>query len=208
MVSESVSSKAKVSWGPAVLDRLLAILKADLRKTVLMCVLVVVLAGVLIRTAGQPNQAEAMVEELAPPTEVATAIQSVALEPPNPSDSPEPTAIDTPMKMKRPENTLPQRDIFAIDLSYFTKSTTSQAQNDGQANRPTPEQLRLAALRRQIQEFRLQSTMTGPVPAVYIDGTMLGEGDVYQGFKIARINDRQVLLEKDDHVFGLNMAGE
>jgi len=208
MVSETVSSKARASRRPAVVDRLLGVLKADFRKTAVLCTLAAVFAVILIRNSVRPDSAKAMVGEFLPPTETNAVSERTALESVNPSKSAGATAIETTMKTRRLKSTLPQRDIFAIDLSYFAKQSGKQVGNEGQVSRPDPEQLKLAALRRQVQELSLQSTMTGPVLAAYIDGSILVEADVHKGFKIVRIKDRQVLLEKDRHVFILNMGGE
>jgi len=55
----------------------------------------------------------------------------------------------------------------------------------------------MEALRRDLAEMQLQSTMTGPAPLAYISGRLVREGEMLRGFFVVRIDDRRVWLRKD-----------
>jgi len=197
MVDEAVSSKPAESRPVAGANYLLAQLKANPPKTALLCGLVVVLIVLLIRAASGPDSASAKVVELAVPQDSAATFQTPPLPAPVFELGSEGSAgIDNTIEAKDTSDTLPPRDIFAINLSYFPQLSADQVQTAGTDGPTDPKQ------------FQLQSTMTGPVPAAYIDGTLLREGQTYRGFQIRQINNRSVSLEKDGHVFRLRMAQE
>ena len=209
MVDEAVSSQSAESRPAAGKSYLFAKVKASPRKTALLCGLAVVLIVLVIRTATRPDSASAKVVELAAPQEPAVTVQS----PPLPAAVVEPRSedsakIDNTIEEEDTSGTLPQRDIFAIDLSYFEQLSADQVQAEGRTAPADRKQLKLIALRARVRQFQLQSTMTGPVPAAYIDGALLREGHTYKGFQIRQINNRSVSLEKDGRVFNLRMAQE
>ena len=207
MTGEAVSSSAESRLATG-LNYLLGQLKADARKTALLGGLVVVLIILLIRTAVQPDSASATVGNLLVPqtsNDVQTPSVCALADPPGSEDSAD---LENATEPKQTRIILPQRDIFALDLSYFSKLSSEQDQAANQANGISSEQAKLNALRQEVRQFRLQSTMTGATPAACIDGTMVREGQVYKGFKIERINNWNVLLEKDGHTFRLHIAQE
>ena len=208
MTDEAVSSSIQARLATGV-NCLLGRLKANPRKTALLCGLVVVLIVLLIRTAVQPDSASATVEKLLAPQTSTANVQTPPIralaDPPGSEDS---AGLEDATEPKQTRITLPQRDIFALDLSYFSELSSEQDQAANQANGISSEQAKLIALRQEVRQFRLQSTMTGAAPAACIDGTMVREGYIYKGFKIGRINNRNVLLEKDGHTFRLHIAQE
>ena len=205
MVDEAVSSQSTESRPAAGKSYLFAKVKASPRKTALLCGLAVVLIVLVIRTATRPDSASAKVVEVAISQEPAVTVQS----PPLPAAVVEPRSEDSAksdntIEEKDTGDTLPQRDIFAIDLSYFEQLSADQVQAEGSAGRTDPK----IALIAEVRQFKLQSTMTGPVPTAYIDGILLREGHTYKEFQIKQINNRSVLLEKDGRVFSLSIAQE
>ena len=208
MTDEAASSSAELRLATGV-NYLLGQLKANTHKTALLCGLVVVLIVLLIRAAVQPDLASATVRNLLVPQTSTTDVQTPSVRAfTDPLGQQGFVDIENAVEPKKTRITLPQRDIFTFDLSYFPELSDGQDQAANQANGISSEQAKLIALRQEVRQFRLQSTMTGPAPAAYIDGTMVREGDVYEGFKIERINNCSVSLEKDGHVFSLRMAQE
>jgi len=208
MTDEAVSSSIQARLATGV-NCLLGQLKANTRKTALLCGLVVILIVLLICTAVQPDLASATVGNLVVPQASNPNVQTPSVHAfTNPFGSEDSTGLESATEPKQTKLTLPQRDIFALDLSYFPKLSDGQDQTVNQANRINSEQAKLIALKQKVGKFRLQSTMTGAVPAACIDGTMVREGHIYKGFKIGRINNWNVLLEKDGHTFRLHIAQE
>lgn len=183
-------------------------LKAQPGKIAVLGVLALVLIILLVRVllpAG-PNAATASVELIPPQTTAAPgndAPASVELH-----QGLQPGPIELSSLPSQPRYELPQRDIFAIDYSYFSRRSGSESDSVGDSGKIDPEQLKLAALRRRVAQFNLKSTMTGPEPAAFIDGQLLREGDTYNGFEIFRINNRHVLLKHSIYMFRLDMPRE
>ncbi len=116
-----------------------------------------------------------------------------------------------------------ERDIFdSTDWTCFSPDFGMlPGKNDAQAPSPAAslwqqmreamaEQKRLREQKRQeitkeLAELQLQSTMTGPVPAAYISGRLVNEGDTISGFSVVRINDKSVKLRKDGLITNLAM---
>lgn len=61
------------------------------------------------------------------------------------------------------------------------------------------------ALAKDLAELKLQSTLTGSNPSAYISGHLVHEGDTLQGFYVARIEERRVLLTKSSYTYLLAM---
>lgn len=172
-------------------------------KVLLLCGLTLVLMVLLIRmVVTRPESASAAVLELLPPTDphplLPATISPVDVSPPGPEESP---IIQPPQPQDTTVVLLPQRDIFAVDLSQYPRDTTLPQQT--LANPIDPEQQELTSLADTVRQFRLQSTMTGAVPTAYIDGFMCREGDVHHGFTIKKIDNRQVILQRGGRVFRL-----
>lgn len=205
MTDTTVSSQSAQSRPGTGGNYLLAQVKASPGKAALLCGLTVVLIVILIRAVARPDSASATMVELAVPQESVETFESLPL--PDPIvdlSSGVPAQIDNKIEPKDTTDALPQRDIFAIDLSYFEQLSDEQAQAEGLASHTDPK----TALRVEVRKLRLQSTMTGPAPTAYINGILLREGNTYKGFQIRQINNRSVSLEKDGLVFNLHMAQE
>lgn len=206
MAGEDVSPSSAKSQPAGGAACLLGKLKASPAKTALLCGLTLVLVVLIIRAAVKPNSASAKVVELAVPQKPTVIFRSPATPAPELSvDSVASDDSDSANDPKNVQNTMPRGDIFAINLRYFTPLSSEQPESGAPAGPTDPKKRRLIALQRRIREFQLQSTMTGPKPAAYIDGILLREGHTHKGFRITKINNRSVLLEQDGHVFDLHM---
>jgi hypothetical protein len=49
----------------------------------------------------------------------------------------------------------------------------------------------------ELAQLKLQSTMNGPIPAAYISGRLVHEGEKISGFSVVRIEEKQVKLRKN-----------
>ncbi len=206
MVAEAVSSKSGQSCLATVVNYLLVQFNKSLGKTALLCGLGVVLVVLIIRATVKPDSASAKVVELAVPQKPTVIFQSPA-EPASklPLSSVGSAESNHATEPKQIQDTIPRRDIFAVDLSYFTQLSSEQPQSSGPAGPLDQKKRRLIALKAKVRQFQLQSTMTGQAPAAYIDGILLREGQRHKGFRITKINNRSVLLEQNGHVFDLHM---
>ena len=212
MADRNTPSSSVQSRSQTPVRRLLALLRADPRKTALLGALLVVLIVLLIRMAVRPRSASGKLTELLPPAQASSGAGATILRASGDRlDSQK--SISTPRggpHITEPQQitiTLPQRDIFALDLSQFPLRPNAEvgSSEPGQRN---PELDKLAAARQRVAQLRLQSTVTGPVPTACIDSTMLRLGDSYQGFTIEQITNRRVLLEKDGNRFQLHLSEE
>ncbi len=101
----------------------------------------------------------------------------------------------------------PGRDLFGLDPSRYRR-TPGGSQNN---NRPKLAQIttdgdpRMAAVREEAMELRLESVLTGSQPRAYINGQLLKPGDDIEGFTLLKVTDRHVLLTKYDLFIRLRM---
>jgi hypothetical protein len=185
------------------IEPILINLKAQPKKTAVMCLLIVVLAVVVIRAFRGPETASGMVSSLLPPGAGTPGTQINGSEK---RGEPDPLASDLLEATATKEPTaapLPKRDIFAVNLDYFPHSAQTHATTPDRQKKIDAKQLLLNSLQDQLRAFQLQSTMTGPAPTAYIDGTLVREGQMFKGFKIRQIRDGKILLEAQGYLFSL-----
>ena len=178
-------------------------LKAQPKKTAVMCLLIVVLAGALARAFHGPDTASGMVNSLLPP---GSGTPKTKIQDPKKSGEPTPPASEFPESTVEKEPTaapLPKRDIFAVNLTYFTPVAPPKETASEDQKKVDSKQLQLNSLQDQIRGFQLQSTMTGPAPTAYLDGTLVREGQNYKGFTVRQIGDGKILLEAQGYQFSL-----
>jgi len=101
----------------------------------------------------------------------------------------------------------PGRDPFGIDPSRYKRNPEALVRKMGaKSPQVTPdEDPRVAAVRQEAMELRLESVVTGARPRAYINGHLLAPGDEYEGFKLIQVTDRHVLLTKYGLIIRLKM---
>ncbi len=180
-------------------------LKAQPKKTAVMCLLIVVLVVVVLRAfnGNGPQAASAMVNSLLPP---GTGAQAAENRPSEPIGNPETIngySEDPTLEKGATAGALPQRNIFAVNLNYYPQPSGTNGSSLERNQEADPRQLQTKALRDQLQGFHLQSTMTGPDPTAYIDGNLIREGETYKGFTLRHIQDGKIILEAKGYLFSL-----
>jgi hypothetical protein len=103
--------------------------------------------------------------------------------------------------------TAPPRNIFAIKLDYFqqdgprpadaTPADRAEKSMALQADQRKERQILVENLRTQAADLRLQSTIMGAEPRAMVNGTLVGEGDTVAGFKVERIEQRKMIVERE-----------
>ncbi len=97
-----------------------------------------------------------------------------------------------------------RRDLFAVDLSQFAQITSGASDSITQEkSRPViadvDDAVNLAT------GLRLQSTVLGREPRAIVNGRTLAPGQDIRGFRVVRIHERHVVLERDGLTFVLKM---
>ncbi len=184
-------------------ENILIQLKAQPKKTAVMCLLIVVLVIILVRAFHKPGTASGMVNPLpasepaAPMNEKKDTGQKVKAEN---FDS----IVFEMIQEKNPADPVfPRRNIFAVNLNYFPKQSVPSEKGSKEHKPLDPRQFQLNSLQEQVMGFQLQSTMTGPAPTAYIDGNLVREKESYKGFVIRKIQDGKVILEAKGFSFSL-----
>jgi len=101
----------------------------------------------------------------------------------------------------------PGRDLFGIDPSRYRWPPEGGRSDIGpKSAQVTPDvDPRMAVVREQAMELRLESVVTGTRPRAYINGHLLAPGDEYEGFTLIQVSDRHVLLTKHGLIIRLRM---
>ena len=101
----------------------------------------------------------------------------------------------------------PGRDPFGMDPSRYKRNPGSGPGTAvAKSTQVTPDDdPRIAAVREEVLELRLESVLTGTQPRAYINGRLLAPGDEYEGFTLIQVTDRHVLLTKYGLIIRLRM---
>ena len=101
----------------------------------------------------------------------------------------------------------PGRDLFGLDPSRYRRTNGDGLNNNGPKSAQFTSDVdpKMAAVREEASELRLESVLTGTQPRAYINGHLLKPGDEYQGFTLLKVTDRHVLLTKYDLFIRLRM---
>lgn len=107
------------------------------------------------------------------------------------------------------------RNLFAIKLDYFPRAVAAAPQQSAtppatgfwdqlaksmasRADEQRARRILVDNLKAAAAKLDLQSTMLGGnVPRALINGTIVGEGDVVEGFRILKIEARRVIVERE-----------
>lgn len=192
----------------SLVERLLRQAKAQPAKAAATGLLVCVLAVLLLSGFSQPRKATAgdLARSLVPPRGVPQsqpAIRTAAalLQAAMPALAP--AAIMEGARWSRP------RDIFAVDLRRFPKAGSVAAEGPSEVSvseLPNEAAVRLADIKRQAGELRLEGTVTGPTRAAFINGVCVPQGEQCGGFRLVRVGEQSVQLEREGVRLELRMA--
>jgi hypothetical protein len=103
-----------------------------------------------------------------------------------------------------------RRNLFAVPLDYYPRDGTHVASelSDGngfwdqlaksmssQADQQEQRQILIDNVRTKAAALTLQSTIMGDEPTAMVDGTMVREGSVVEGFRVLKIEARRIMVE-------------
>lgn len=102
---------------------------------------------------------------------------------------------------------VPGRDLFGMDPSRYSRTSGSErGEPEAKSTQySSDENPRIAAVREEAMELRLESVVTGTQPRAYINGRLLAPDDEYEGFTLLEVTDRHVLLTKYGLIIRLRM---
>ncbi|MCC7351863.1 MAG: hypothetical protein IT446_14985 [Phycisphaerales bacterium] len=104
------------------------------------------------------------------------------------------------------------RNLFVIRMDYYPRIPGS-GESDGslvqgfwsemaksvnsQADQRREKEILVENLRHQAGQLRLQSTIMGQKPKAMVNGKLVEEGDVVEGFRVLKIGARGIIVERD-----------
>jgi hypothetical protein len=107
-----------------------------------------------------------------------------------------------------------QRNLFAINLDYFARASGKTKASDGQDD-PTAitsdtdqahqQQVLQENLQTQATKLKLQTTMMGTTPRAMINGNLVKEGDIVDGFAVIKIQPRKITVQQDNVTLEIEM---
>lgn len=180
-------------------ERLIAELKHDKKKAVLLGVLAIV-AGVLIlqQLAGaSPAESRASVTPVGP-TASGPDASSTEL---SASGARARALTDAARRRNEYLQTMDrriERDLFIPNSRYFAPRQEVDAKEPVGKTPEMIEQERRSAIRMQAKALTLQSTIVGSVPTAVINGLVLRKGDWVGGFEVTGVQPRSCTVRKDD----------
>ena len=180
-------------------ERLIAELRHDKKKAVLLGVLAIV-AGVLIlqQLAGaSPAETSASVTPVQPSASSSAASSDEVL-----ASAAHARAL-TDAARRRNEylqamDRRIERDLFVPNSQYFSPRQEVDAKEPVGESPELVEQERRNAIRMQAKALTLQSTIVGSVPTAVINGHVLRKGDWVGGFEVTGVQPRSCTVRKDD----------
>ncbi len=101
----------------------------------------------------------------------------------------------------------PHRDLFGIDPSRYRRTKQMSGMDSGRKSDQVMPDVdpRMAVVRDEAMELRLESVVTGSRPRAYINGRLLAPGEEYEGFTLIKVTDRHVILTKYGLLIKLKM---
>jgi hypothetical protein len=92
----------------------------------------------------------------------------------------------------------PHRDLFGIDPRRYKQTKSGIESHIGPKSALVTSDVdpRIAVVREEAMELRLESVVTGTHPRAYINGRLLAPGEEYEGFTLLQVTDRHVILTK------------
>ncbi len=108
-----------------------------------------------------------------------------------------------------------QRNLFAIRMDYYARasdragglnSSEDPEKSDTEAaDQNREKQILLENLQNQAAKLKLQTTVMGPNASALVNGELVKEGDTVSGFKVDKIQARQIVVEQDGVVLEIGM---
>jgi hypothetical protein len=195
----------------------MASFRANRKKTTILLALVVVLAmtgGRLLLPHHGTSEASANVESA--PTSPFILDLPVMTEDPAKSAS-----LNRLTRWAETPAVPPGRNLFQIDLSQYA-TDGSRPKSSGGATRDTfwhdleksmndradqdkQRQVLVDALKADAGNLKLQTTTGGSSPKAIVNGILVGEGDVVAKFRIVRIENRRITVEREGITFEVRM---
>ena len=177
--------------------RLIAELKADKKKAVILSVLFLVATIIGLKTLLQykgPQAAEASIVNISPEKISAQAHQV--------EKARDTSAQDKLSEYLKKHNSDLKRDIFGVNITYFTPIKTVELPKALPTSAPTPAEDIKERQRKMVQaqaaDLVLESTMLGQTSVAVINGKILRSGDYFSGFQIVEIAAKRCKLTKDE----------
>jgi len=84
-----------------------------------------------------------------------------------------------------------QRNLFAVNMDFFGQAGDRTSPGD------TEQQIPAENLRDASETLKLQSTMMGSTPLAIVNGNLVREGDIVDGFTVVKIQPQQMTVQKD-----------
>jgi hypothetical protein len=180
-------------------ERLIAELKHDKKKAVLLGVLAIVAVALILQQVASATPAETSASPAPSPTGASASDADPGMDA-TASAARSRALTDAARRRNEYLRTMDrkiQRDLFAPNRRFFAppKEPTEEA-----PAKKTPEQIeqeRREAIRMQAQALALQSTIVGTTPTAVIDGMVLRKGEWVGGFEVTEIKPRSCTVRKD-----------
>ena len=115
----------------------------------------------------------------------------------------------------------PGRNLFQIDLSMYSSDGSRPKSSGGsardtfwhdleksmtdRADQEKQRQVLVDALKADAGNLKLQTTIDGSSPKAIVNGILVGEGDVVAKFRIVRIENRRITVEREGIRFEVRM---
>jgi hypothetical protein len=132
-----------------------------------------------------------------------------------------PAASARLMKWAETVTTAPSRNLFQVDLTQYPRDGSRPKQAGGasadtfwhdleksmsdRADQEKQRQVELDVLKKDASELKLQTTIDGSTPKAIVNGVLVGEGDVVAKFRIVRIENRRIVIEREGIRFEIRM---
>jgi hypothetical protein len=190
--------------------------KADPRKSGLLFLLLAVLVGLWVwksqdPSSGPANAAASLSAATGTPNSVIRRDEPAALGTATASHGGPGPASELSGWLAAPIAPL-GRNLFAVKLDYFPRNGASSGDEilagqgfwdelakslSSRADERKEHQVLIENLQQQAGQLRLQSTLMGPSPRAVINGAMVGEGGVVEGFRVLGIEPRRIIIERE-----------
>ena len=195
------------SW----VDRIRVELTRDLKKTIILGTLALVLVALTLREVlrrSSPASASAAVAVAGTPSQASHPGQAPRASARGRTRDTNEIALPTSGPAEFPQ-TVVDRDLFTPEVAYFPPKAKPKPApvvrrvDDGVARREAQER----AIRTQARALSLQSTVSGDAPTAMINGEVLHVGDEIAGFRVVKITTRSCTVRKENLLILLEMAG-
>lgn len=99
------------------------------------------------------------------------------------------------------------RDLFGIDPSRYRRTNPRAYGGDRPKSASVTSDVdsRIAVVRDEAQDLKLEIVLIGTRPRAYINGRLLAPGNEYEGFTLIKVTDRHVILTKYGLLIRLKM---